>query len=109
MSTSPVFHAESRQHDERHRHEIVKSLENLACLAQRQVLRSRCTAAREWATEEDHLTHQRDQNVARALAFILCARRRDMEAMTDFLDVLAENPYRTLRMVEVTHPHGGQA
>jgi hypothetical protein len=47
--------------------------------------------------------------VAQALAFILCARRRDMEALADFLDVLAENPCRTLRMVEITHPDGGRA
>jgi hypothetical protein len=109
MSNCPAFQAASREHDARHRHEILRALENLACLAQRQVLRSRCTASRELATEEDRLDHQRDQDVARALAFILCARRRDLEALSDFLDVIAENRWRTLRMVEVTHPEGGRA
>ena len=68
----------------------------------------RCTASREWATEADRLDHQRDHDVARALAFVLCARRRDMEMLSDFLDVIAENPCRTLRLVEITHPAGGR-
>ena len=109
MSTSPFFHAKSREYDAGHRHDILRALENLACLAQRQVLRSRCTASREWATEADRLDHQHDHDVARALAFVLCARRRDMEMLSDFLDVIAENPCRTLRLVEITHPAGGRA
>jgi hypothetical protein len=109
MSMSPVFQAESREHEAGHRCGILRSLEQLVCSAQRQVLPSRCTASRELAIEEDRLEHQRDHDVARALAFVLCARSRDMEALADFLDVIAENPWRTLRMVEVTHPHGGRA
>lgn len=103
-----TLRAESRGYDARHRYGILRSLEQLVCLAQRQVIRTQQTASREWATEEDHLAHQRDQNVARALAFVLCARSRDMEALSDFLDVIAEKPWRTLRMVEVTHPGGGR-
>jgi len=111
MSSSfdETLRAESREYDAGHRYGIIRSLEDLVCRAQRQVIRTQRTASLEWATEEDHLAHQRDQDVARALAFVLCARRRDMEALSDFLDVLAENPWRTLRMVEVTHPEGGRA
>ena len=109
MSNCQAFQAESREHDARYRYEILRALEQLTCLAHRQVIRTQQTASRELATEEDRLAHQRDQDVARALAFILCAPSRDMEALSDFLDVIAENPCRISRLVEITHPDGGRA
>jgi hypothetical protein len=49
MSMSPVFQAESREYDARHRYGILRSLEQLVCLAQRQVIRTQQTASRETA------------------------------------------------------------
>jgi hypothetical protein len=100
----------SREHDAGYRHGILRSLEDLVCRAQRQVIRSEKTAARTpMASEADRLDHKRDLDLAKLLAFALCARQHDRDALADFLDVIAENPWRTLRLVEITHPAGGRA
>jgi hypothetical protein len=103
------FQDESRAYDHGHREAIVAALNDLAVRAQRQVVRTRYTAARACAMDVDRHRHQQDRALARVLAFALQSARQDNTGALDMLDVVTANPHRTFRLVEIFVHQGGNA